>query len=100
MAGAVPAPVTHLMAQGQYYTFRDPAPLTIKLEPLPDATQFQARSDAAKAARDRTRPLAPGTAAPEWESGAWSDGRSRQLADCRGKVVVLHFWSTGCNPCL
>jgi thiol-disulfide isomerase/thioredoxin len=88
------------MAEGRYYATRDAAPLTIKLQPLPDAAQLQARSDAAKAARDRTRPLAPGTPAPEWESGAWSDGRPRKLADYRGKVVVLNFWGTGCDPSL
>ena len=66
-----------LMAQGKYPALRDADPLTIKLGPVPDAAQFQARSEAAKAARDRTKPLALGTPAPEWESGAWSDGRDR-----------------------
>jgi RNA polymerase sigma factor (sigma-70 family) len=89
-----------LMAQGDYLARRDASPLTIKLHPAPDAATLQARSDAAQAARDRTKPLALGTPAPEWESGAWSDGRARKLADYRGKVVVLNFWGIWCGACL
>jgi RNA polymerase sigma factor (sigma-70 family) len=40
-------------------------------------------------------PLAVGHQAPEWEIGAWSDGRPCRLADVRGRVVVLYLWSTG-----
>jgi RNA polymerase sigma factor (sigma-70 family) len=88
-----------LMAEGRYLALHDLGPLTIKVHPVPDAAQFQARSDAAKAARDRTPPLALGTPAPAWESGAWSDGQSRKLAVYRGKVVVLDFCGgTSCVP--
>jgi RNA polymerase sigma factor (sigma-70 family) len=89
-----------LMAESQCYAVGDAAPLKVTLHPLPDVALSQARSDAARAARDRTRPLALGTPAPEWESGAWSDGRTRRLADYRGKVVILNFWGTGCVPSL
>jgi hypothetical protein len=40
-------------------------------------------------------PLAIGRRAPEWQVGPWSDGRTCQLDDVRGKVVVLYFLSTG-----
>jgi RNA polymerase sigma factor (sigma-70 family) len=89
-----------LMAQGTYLALRDADPLTIKLRPVPDASQFQARSEAAKAARADHKPLALGTPAPEWESGAWSDGRSRTLADYRGKIIFLNFWGIWCGPCV
>jgi RNA polymerase sigma factor (sigma-70 family) len=89
-----------LMAEGQYYAIRDMAPMKITLHPVPGAAELRATSDAAKADRDRTEPLPLGTPAPEWESEAWSDGRSRKLADYRGKFVVLNFWGAGCDPSL
>ena len=89
-----------LIAQGKYLALRDADPLTIKLRPVPDAAQHQARSDAAKAARANRKPLALGTPAKGWESGAWSDGRSRTLADYRGKIIFLNFWGIWCGPCV
>ena len=80
-----------LMMVGQYLALRDTDISTIKLHPTPEPEPFRARLQAANAARDRIRPLAPGTPAPEWETGGWSDGRPRKLADYRGRVVVLDF---------
>ncbi|WP_422929164.1 sigma-70 family RNA polymerase sigma factor [Singulisphaera sp. PoT] len=37
-------------------------------------------------------PAALGEPAPDWQVSPWSDGRVHQLADERGKVVVLYFW--------
>ena len=89
-----------LMDVSKYLALRDTNPLTIKLHPSPDAAQIQARSDAAKAKFARPRSLTLGTPAPQWESGVWSDGRTRTLADFRGEVILLNFWGIWCGPCL
>src|SRR5262249_15835667 len=40
-----------------------------------------------------------GEAAPAFHIEAL-DGKPLSLADYRGKYVLLHFWATGCGPCL
>lgn len=89
-----------LMAGGKYPAFRDSAPITVDLAPVPDAAAIQARNEAAKAAREKFRPLAIGTPAPELDAGAWSDGRPHSLAELRGKIVFLNFWGAWCSPCV
>ncbi len=70
----------------------EPAAITIRLKPIPQRPQ---------ANQPRLlRPLEPGTPAPELTVVGWADGKSRSLADYRGKVVVLDFWGLWCEPCV
>jgi peroxiredoxin len=41
-----------------------------------------------------------GTGAPEWEVEDWWQGEARQLADLKGRVVLVRWWTApGCPYC-
>lgn len=62
---------------------------------IPSLANLDVRKNPAGATR---RPRA-GRAAPTF-SFVGLDGKRGQLKDYRGKVVLLHFWSTSCKPCV
>src|SRR4051794_14020341 len=41
----------------------------------------------------------PGDTAPDFPLGTFSDGKSYQVSDFRGKVVVLFFYESMCPRC-
>ena len=69
--------------------------LKVQLRPAPGASAAVSAPEAAPPA-----PLKLGQPAPEWQVRGWTDGRSRSLADTRGKVVFIGFWGIWCGPCV
>ncbi len=66
--------------------------------PLPDQTEI---FDEASLVSPRAhQPLRIGEPAPSWRVTRWTDGRTRSLADYRGRVVVLFFWIAWQDACM
>ena len=49
---------------------------------------------------EEKEPLAVGRAAPEFAIDKWTDGKLHQLADYRGRVVLVDFWGVWCGGCV
>jgi len=87
-----------LVANGKYIVDGSGSEVKIRLQPAPDPQKANAAAEAARA--NPVKPLAIGEVAPEWNVETWSDGKSRTLAQYRGKLVFLDFWGTWCSPCV
>jgi len=48
---------------------------------------------------DRGAGAGAGTPAPEISGGPWFNSAPRRLADLRGQVVLVEFWTFGCFNC-
>lgn len=62
----------------------------------PDKSWFQGT----KAERSRFEPLLRSRRAPAFQVNQWTNTKPLHPAAREGKIIVLTFWSTWCQPCL
>ncbi len=86
-----------LFQMGKYFAEADPKANTIEV-------RLRSFDEALAASKNRPARRAPslelGKPAPDWKVAAWTDGKTRSLADYRGKVVLLDFWGIWCSACI
>ncbi|WP_394846234.1 redoxin family protein [Pendulispora brunnea] len=66
--------------------------------PPPQATTTTSASEPAREARTGVESLY-GKPAPEWQPELWVNSPPLRLADLRGKVVLVRWWTAGCPYC-
>jgi peroxiredoxin len=85
-------------AKGVLTTARAAVSLPVVQERLEDRLNAHAQRAAYYLEEARRRAGIVGHPAADWKA-VDLDGRSHALADYRGKVVILEFWSRGCGTC-
>jgi thiol-disulfide isomerase/thioredoxin len=81
-----------LYAMGKYLADGIGDELEIRLRPTDEVL-------AGQPAPATLEPPAIGSPAPSLQVSGWTDGKTRTLADYRGKVVLLDFWGIWCGAC-